>query len=625
MNPPPPPRQNGFKVRRRRTAASTTEEQDTVLPDTVIPTIEMSEATSGGTSPIVQVPEPSNDLLAPLPAMVQRLVTPPKTPAHRVYPSFVSSGESSDDEWGLVHDMNKPGYERSGSIGSSFSDSSVSSAGSSAYSAPNNYGSPGLETTDPFWEETRAGGEWDPISSPNPHSSSPVKKRAKTRRHAKLSQEMEDHLRETYARKIGDPRVTPFKMLPGSVPPLGLCTRVALEAKCSWNKQARRANRANHQNADAMMTSREGSSNSGRPKDEIKQQKWPKTDTATRRSLRKLCRRDSSMPAHYQRLLRTRSPSPFASSSSMGDKVEAPLPGTQTPPKVSSPMDQASSMQPEGSLAQLESDETPAQQPRPQSQRSARPPGWFNRISRSHAHQKSRSLQSGLSLDMDAPGSLALPFDDVASRSHMLNSMSTTKSLGRTAFGKGPSLDAPVELSGAPTMPRTSLKRRFKADEDKPKRATLDGVFGSLQVNSHVAPNLQFTSDDNRATDNLAALLATPASTVDHEMSEASAVPEPADREPSVGRGMPRRFAEPSRRTMPRRLPEPLGHSMPHRAAGPVRLGSPFQQPARQVNTFPRNFEPTPSNPQPFRAALLQLVPKSGYSSSPAGSVDPFF
>lgn len=258
-------------------------------------------------------------------------------------------------------------------------------------------------------------------------------------------------------------------------------------------------------------------------------------------------------------------------------------------------------MQPEGPLAQLSNENSFALDPSMsrQSQRSSRPADWFSRIGRSQAHQKSLSLQSDLQIngeDLSASNTLASPFDEASDRAHMLQSMTTTRSLGRSAFGgkngKVPSLDSPIELTGAPTAPR-SLKRRFKSDEEKPRRPGLADVFGPPE-DAGIVRNRGFTVGAVRATDNLAKLsephVEQCASQPDYEMSEAP--PTPAADISQLG--------PIGSRSAPRRLAEPI-----------PRLGSPFMAIAsndRLFNTFPRSYVPTANNPQPFQERLRELA-----------------
>ncbi|KAI7288205.1 hypothetical protein KC345_g235 [Hortaea werneckii] len=346
--------------------------------------------------------------------------------------------------------------------------------------------SPGSEGTDPFMDDDLSRANERPVISPGTQGDSPVAKRVKTNQHIKWTPAMDEHLWMTYMQYITDPRVTPFKMLPGTCPPLGLCSRVASKARRTWSSH-RASSPGVEANQMADHAPREGTPDTIRPEaKESKQPQWPRSDAATRKRLRTLgcfglvALRHSILLARWvpirmpHRLLLRPSPAP------------------------------------DGPLAQLSSDATPARQPRPTSQRANRPADWFARIPRSQAHQKSLSLQSGLNLhtntNTNTSGQLASPFDDAATKSHLLQSMGTTKSLGRNTFnqdGKGPSLASPFEVSGAPTAPRTSLKRRFKPDEDKPKRAGLQDVFGSSEGGVGIVRNRGFTVGAARATDNL--------------------------------------------------------------------------------------------------------------------------
>ena len=617
IEPPPPPKQT-YKLRRRR-APIVPFEDPQPLPtrdadtdtDTVIPTIEMSESVSEMSSPMMPAMS-SDSFLKPLPA-IQRLVTP-TTPAARMNP--FTPNESPAHEWALINEQKlKPAFERSGSVCSSFSDSSVSSYGSSGFSAPNGgCTSPESEATDPFMEDDLPKPD-KPVLSPD--QDSPSAKRVRRYREVKWTPEMDKHLENTYVMYLRDPRVTPFKTLPGVPPPLGVCSRVANKARHTWSQYRSSTPTPLDTILEFERQKRDGSPDTIRPEStgnratrQLQQPQWPRSDAATRRRLRKLVKGKPALSAHYQRLLRTRSPSPFTTSSTTSRSSEPPaatnFSGREM--KMSLITSTAPSMQPEGPLAQLTSDDSIAEQAlhRPQSQKTSRPADWFARIGRSKAHQKSVSLQSGLSLDCDTntdtpSGSLASPFDDLSNRSHLLHSMGTTKSLGRSEFkGKAPSLDSPFEMQGAPTMPR-SLKRRFKSDEEKPRRPALDDVFGPPQSSEDpIVRNRGFTVSAVRATDSLARMFDPPAASpaapptvahvasVDLEMTEAPPANDMSFLGPIGSRSAPRRLAEP--------VP---------------RLGSPFTETpytTRLFNTFPRSYIPTASNPQPFQDRLRELA-----------------
>jgi hypothetical protein len=609
--PPPPPRQT-YKVKRKsRASLPLGEHIDTY--DHAIPTIEMSEAADSLSSPTLPSMTPSHGLLAPT-SLNYRAITPPKTPAPRITVPYEKI-ESPTHEWGLINDSRdrRPIYGRAGSVCSGLSDSSISSIGSGAFSAPYSASlSPDSETTDPFIDDEFPKDRM--VTSPA-MSVSPLAKRMKTHRQTKWTTAMDEHLWMTYMAYVADPVVTPFKMLPGTTPPLGVCYRVAAKAKRTW-----RDRRSTGLSAfDTMLstpTHREGSPDTIRPEGatprrEVKQPQWPRSEGATRRRLRHLCKNKPSFSAHYQRLLRTRSPSPFTalgsepqpsetavapSESSVPSELSAPSASSNsttfsgTDMKMSLITSTNPSMQPDGPLAQLNCDD---QQTRPQSQRIERPDNWFARIGRSQAHQKSQSLQSGLGLQsrFQPSAPLASPFDE---RSHILKS--SAKSWGRSDFNvASPSLDSPFEISGAPTAPR-SLKRRFRPDDEKPKRPAVQDIFGSSNAIPMVR-NRGFTVGASNAADNLTRLFTPPTMAKtpparpqftpvsgDQEMSD---IPEQSDVFMLGARTVPRRMAEPT-----------------------PRLGSPFVEAAaaRQFNTFPRSYIPSNVNPQPFQQRLKELA-----------------
>ncbi|KAF2772656.1 hypothetical protein EJ03DRAFT_251695, partial [Teratosphaeria nubilosa] len=285
MYPPPPPRPQAFRVRRRRTVLpQDVPEPESFLPsvaDTVIPTIEMCEAGDDLSSPVFQHP-PSAGLLSPLPS-VQRFITPPKTPASRLQPGFGSLEDSPADEWDLINDTRDRHRRlaRSGSVGSSFSDSSVSSSGSSDFSSPNNAMSPKSDVLDPFLDDgLKSGDDNAYLLSPDQHSSPQVKRR-KTLSSIIWTQAMDDHLWFVFLSCQQDPRGTPFKGRPFSeVPPAGLSERVARKAKRTWSSS--RFSTAGLA-GDRM---RAGSPGTIHPEASNRQPRWPRGSVATRRRLK---------------------------------------------------------------------------------------------------------------------------------------------------------------------------------------------------------------------------------------------------------------------------------------------------------------------------------------------------
>lgn len=129
--------------------------------------------------------------------------------------------------------------------------------------------------------------------------------------------DMDNHLFNVYQMYLADPKVTPFKTVPGSIPPTGVCHRVARRAKETWPKASRIEFPIVQRHKvrsllDVRMTSREKtpeledflSTNQRRPS-------WP-SESATRKRLKQLCREKFTISAHYNRLRESRSPSPFS-------------------------------------------------------------------------------------------------------------------------------------------------------------------------------------------------------------------------------------------------------------------------------------------------------------------------
>lgn len=130
--------------------------------------------------------------------------------------------------------------------------------------------------------------------------------------------DMDNHLFNIYQIYLADPTVTPFKTVPGSIPPTGVCHRVARRAKETWPKASRidtpivQRYRVRSM-LDIRMTPRESTPD---PENFLstsaeRRPTWP-SESATRKRLKQLCREKFTITAHYNRLRESRSPSPFA-------------------------------------------------------------------------------------------------------------------------------------------------------------------------------------------------------------------------------------------------------------------------------------------------------------------------
>lgn len=626
VEPPPVPKQT-FKLRRRPRDQPDSGAMDEAP---ILPTVEMTEAPESTHHNDYQESTPG--YLAPRPRQL-RLLSPPKTPASQV--TSYTIHDSDANEWSMFQSMPHDLIQRPTSAQSTFSDSSSASS-SSLDSHPSfdagSCTSPESDVADPFAFYERKPTTAGVIT---PSSSFPTAKRVKTTRHARFTPEMDTHLWLTYMNYCQNPRVTPFKMLPGTSPPLGVCHRVAREAKQTWRGHRMSYGapipRISIQRADSPDTScpleamGDATPTTAYSRTSVPLN-WPRKEKSTRRRLRELCKKKPSLSAHYMRLFRTRSPSPFESSSenssSPAHETVAPVqPPTPQPSSFSSREMNVSlaeatapSMQPDGPLAQLHH-RTPQPPAAPQQRRGS---DWYARIGRSGAraaHQKSQSLQLGLGLgstsgmqsnSFERGSILASPFDDgESSRLNFLENMNKTQSLGRAFFnnhnshnnGRQPegtaSLRSPFPLDG-PMPSVRSLKRRFGVDEaSSSQQPSLEDVFTAPPASSHhpmrnrgfsLSAMHGMTPNNNNNSSNTFSQLFSPASSnADHTMGEAS------DR------------------------------LNPPKLAQPPRLGSPFSggAPSSRFNTFPRRFTPREAGlvEQPFEERIRQLSGSSQLDS----------
>ena len=119
-----------------------------------------------------------------------------------------------------------------------------------------------------------------------------------------FTREMDTHLWNTYQIYLQDPTMTPFKMTPGSIPPLGVTSRVARRAKKTWGQKGGRIVESVSKPVDPIEIS------TPKAVDGEIQLAWPKSDSKTRRRLKMLCRRKFSISPHYQRIMQSRTPEP---------------------------------------------------------------------------------------------------------------------------------------------------------------------------------------------------------------------------------------------------------------------------------------------------------------------------
>ncbi|CAI7638543.1 unnamed protein product [Penicillium bialowiezense] len=291
VNVPPPPRHSihGGRLPRTRARAGTNGS------DVPLPSIEIPQLTSDFDFDAPLLGDTVNDegFLAP-PRSRMEFKTPPAQ--IRGTPLDACDNESEWPSWEQT-----PGHniKRPDSVCSSMSNSSVESI--ETFASRPSIGSCTSVESDLF-------DSYFPLEIPKESEiespSRPQKQHTKVKKaENSWTREMDNHLWNTYQIYLQDPTMTPFKMTPGSIPPLGVTSRVARRAKKTWEKKRSRLNQSvSMASADNFATPK-GSTEASQPL-------WPKSDSKTRRRLKLLCRRKFSISPHYQRIMQSRTPEP---------------------------------------------------------------------------------------------------------------------------------------------------------------------------------------------------------------------------------------------------------------------------------------------------------------------------
>lgn len=458
--------------------------------DIPIPTIE-TPTVAESKRPVVQqrATEPAEGYLAPF--ATRPFMTLPRTPVLQQRRLALADGWNDSTPQDLGDSITRPM-----STCSLFSDSSDDSNGSlTSYPAGDgSCTSPESDAPDPFkFASIRKckAKKWATLAR-NDESIQSGLSTKQIRVH--WTPEMDKHLWSIYHVYLQDPTVTPFKMLPGTAPPLGVCHRVAREAKRSWrgtrtglrspstvtsppivDHRVRAAATFGHRSGspDTIRGSRSGSNTPTRPAT-ANAQLWPKSGSSTRRRLRHLCKNKPTIAPHYQRLLQSRSPSPFSSSSRTQSRSQSRLAEVSSPIETQSSSfntreiqlslttSTAASMQPQGPLAQLGSENATALQPQQE---------WFNEPPVPWASPTAIPSDvidadvSGNEEPTPAPPPLGSPFGYHTwgpSRSRQRIRPSTVRIQSSDASTLGPSLRSPVRFSDTFPYPgvQTGVQKR---------------------------------------------------------------------------------------------------------------------------------------------------------------------
>lgn len=587
-SPPPPPREyrDSFRLRRTRPPISAGQRSVRAIyppseiadpfkesSDIVIPSIEVSDAPTG----FCHVDNSSNDPMGQLAVLSPEVhpYSPPKTPAAQIYGSVypLEREDPAEDSSSQGESLTRPSTACSG-----FSDSSISSSVESFPSL--GYTSPKREMLSLFGELPEH--DVDPmVSSPLQSYGQPVVQKQT------WTQDMDEHLWITYMRYLQDPTHTPFKMLPGTAPPLGVCSRVVREAKRTWKglrtssiPPAFRFARWGSNRAVALNEDAEGSATPVAIESRRAFATWPRSDAATRKRLRDLCKRKPTLSAHYNRLMHARSPSPFLSSvpdrsTSLAREVYSPPPApvqahvqgstfSTRDMNVSLFTSISTTMQPSHPLSQLTSD---AATPRARASTQFLPGHG-----RSPGHQKAQSVHLGFGINESTrqAGSRALASPFRPTHSFCSTAATSHGPLQAVVSGSnsGLLLGSPVGLHQP--QPRRSIFKRpapqeledVEHSEDPLTRQNhlMKELFGPAQpmdIGHRRVRSRGFSLGDMGGTSRLSGMFSPPAGSNKPGSSAQQVMPDSLMPPPSIDRV--------------------------------VRLGSPFVE-RPHFNTFPRNF-----------------------------------
>ncbi|KAJ5102671.1 hypothetical protein N7532_003200 [Penicillium argentinense] len=269
--------------------------------DVPLPSIEVPQQSTSYDGPYTAVPANVND---------SRYLAPPhermsfKTPPAQIRGTPCESRDGTNpwpswDQTPLANSIQRPG-----SACSNLSDSSVESI--ETYASRPSIGGGSCTSAESDLDA------YFPLEIPKePEMSSPTlpKKQKVQRTQVKdksWTRDMDNHLWNTYQLYLQDPTMTPFKMTPGSIPPLGVTSRVARQAKRTWEKKRQRLT------STLPIADRSGSSTPRADEQKSSRSVWPKSDAKTRSRLKHLCRRKFCIAPHYQRMMQSRSPEPVA-------------------------------------------------------------------------------------------------------------------------------------------------------------------------------------------------------------------------------------------------------------------------------------------------------------------------
>ncbi|KAI2635180.1 hypothetical protein GGS21DRAFT_97911 [Xylaria nigripes] len=399
-------------------------------------------------------------------------------------------------------------------------------------------------------------------------------------RKAPWTKAMSSHLWATYMLYLSDPKVTPIRLGKSSIPPHGVCARVARQAQRSWR-------------GPKAQPTNEAKSKGGTPTAETSKTyiQWPHTGGATRAHLRELCRmKATNKGGRYL----SRSPTPFNKAANLRWNQR---PIIEKSHSVFSAQDMAMSltlsasdtMQSQGPLAQLASSHT-----RPpislcelgSEQALSREPHEKNIIAETPATPRAFDeplMEINDKFSCHSPHRLGSPF---LAKSYGPSSSSAAKislrQQSNTVGGPRKLLKSPPRFTRSRSG--TQKRRSVKSHEERAwKRPSLASAFfreGSRNAEATVT----IPSADSQSTQS-----ASENSTTSDRCRLQSAFQLESTASPAIPDSMSRPFvvsAVPSQ-------PSP---------SRPTRLGSPFSAAASSSYSFPNRL----SSPSSFSLAALR-------------------
>lgn len=324
---PPPPHHSTCRVRRSRITMDNFQSRNNALPtalfasDIPIPSSAQSVQTEFNMDADVAIPSVEATYLSARPQYTHSITDPLPTDRLKLSPfkdlhlprTPIGQTKAVPSEYkNSVWDMHRSSSECS--IRSDSSESSSETYTTRPTSFSGSATSPDLDSQDPFSP-----------AKVNIIPDTPSRKSKKLRINTFTSKanvpwsiEMDNHLFNVYQMYLADPTVTPFKTVPGSIPPTGVCHRVARKAKETWPRASRvsRPIVRRYKMRNVIETRNFIRDTTPEPNDFLRtdntdaRSAWP-SESATRKRLKQLCKEKFTISAHYQRLRESRSPSPF--------------------------------------------------------------------------------------------------------------------------------------------------------------------------------------------------------------------------------------------------------------------------------------------------------------------------